>query len=369
VAALTVDEAKVPSPEHRHKTRAEHAVGPRDRDRAGGHIAEPTGAPLAWSSCAARRPVMHADLLAHVKWFTDPKAHPTDWSLLLSAPVLAAFAIALAATAVAYLIQHRIREPSLMKTFERFARIAPTVLGLHVGIALLASAVIGVVFSPNLRPGDDLLGGAILVVEAMCGLMLLLGLATRGAAVLLALLGIVAMQPFTFESIFENVHMLGVALFFFIVGRGPLSLDRIRGVRPPLRQDQAPTWALTLLRVCLGFAITFGALTEKLLDPGLAQALLNERPFLNIARPFGLGDPQFAYLAGLTELVIGIVVLSGQLTRPVMAVGALLFTMTLPVFGWTEFLGHLPFYGIMFVLFMASNPDSRTVKRQLRPAA
>ena len=22
---------------------------------------------------------MHADLLAHVKWFTDPKAHPTDW--------------------------------------------------------------------------------------------------------------------------------------------------------------------------------------------------------------------------------------------------------------------------------------------------
>ena len=25
---------------------------------------------------------MHADLLAHVKWFTDPENHPTDWSLL-----------------------------------------------------------------------------------------------------------------------------------------------------------------------------------------------------------------------------------------------------------------------------------------------
>jgi uncharacterized membrane protein YphA (DoxX/SURF4 family) len=286
---------------------------------------------------------VHADALAHVKWFTDPTAHPTDWSLLVSGPVLAAFAFALAATAVAYLIQHRVPEPAVMKTFERFAGIAPTVLGLHVGIALLASALLGVVFSPNLRPADDLVGRAILVVEAMCGLMLLLGLATRGAAVLLALLGILAMQPFTFESVLENVQMLGVALFFFIVGRGPLSLDRIRGVRPPLRHDDAPTRALGLLRVCL--------------------------PVLNIARPFGIGDPQFAYLAGLTELVIGIVVLSGQLTRPAMAIGAILFTMTLPIFGWNEFLGHLPFYGIMFVLFMAPNADSWTVKRQLRPAA
>jgi uncharacterized membrane protein YphA (DoxX/SURF4 family) len=311
---------------------------------------------------------MHADLLAHVKWFTDPKPHPTDWSLLSSLPVIAAIVIAIAAAGVAYVIQHRMREPAIMQTFERFAAIAPTVLGLHVGVALVASAWIGILFSPNLRPNDDLLGHAILVVEAMCGLMLLLGVATRAAAILLALLGIVAMQPFAFEGILENVHILGVAIFFFIVGRGPLSMDRIRGVRPPIRNAEAPTWALTLLRSCLGFAIAFSALTEKLLDPALAKALLDERPFLNVLRPLGLGDPQFAYLAGLTELAIGIVVLSGQLTRPAMAIGAILFTLTLPVFGWTELLGHLPFYGIMFVLFMAPNADAWTAKR-LRPPA
>lgn len=312
---------------------------------------------------------MHPDLLAHVKWFTDPKPHPTDWSLLLSLPVIAAFAIAFAAAGIAYVIQHRMREPAIMQTFERFARVAPTVLGLHVGIALLASAVVGVLFSPNLRPNDDILGLAVLVVEAMCGLMLLLGLATRAAAVLLAILGILVMQPFTFEGILENVQVLGVAIFFFIVGRGPFSLDRIRGVKPPTRHEDAPTWALTLLRVCLGFAIAFSALTEKLLDPGLAKALLDQKPFLNIARPFGIDDPQFAFLAGLTELVVGLVVMSGQLTRPAMAIGAVLFTMTLPVFGWTEFLGHLPFYGIMFVLFMAPNANSWRTKRDLRPAA
>ena len=311
---------------------------------------------------------MHPGVAHHVKWFTDPAGHPTDWSLLLSLPVIIAFFIALCGVGVAYILQHRLAEPQIVKTFDRFAAIAPTVLGLHVGLALIASAINGMLFSPNLRTGDEPLGYAILVIEAMCGLILLLGLATRAGAILLALLGVAAMLPFTFESILENVHILGIALFFFIVGRGPFSFDRLRGVRPPTRHEDAPTWALTLLRLSLGFGIAFTALTEKLLDPALAQTLLDQRPFLNIARPFGIGDPQFAYLAGLTELLIGVLVMSGQLTRPVMAIGAILFTATVPLFGWTEFLGHLPFYGIMFVLFMVPNANSWRAKRALRPA-
>ena len=75
------------------------------------------------------------------------------------------------------------------------------------------------------------------------------------------------------------------------------------------------------------------------------------------------------YLAGLTELVIGVVILSGQLTRPVVAIGAVIFTLTLLEFGWPELLGHLPFYGIMFTLFIAPEADAWHVRRALRPAA
>ncbi|HVR88006.1 MAG TPA: hypothetical protein VHG53_00495 [Candidatus Limnocylindria bacterium] len=311
---------------------------------------------------------MHPDVLAHVKWFTDPVPYPTEWSLLLTLPVLAAFAAALAAAGIAAYIQHHVAEPGALKWLERYAKTGPLVLGLHVGAALCVAAIAGILFTPNLRPNDDVLGRAILVIEAMCGVMLLLGLATRAAAVLLVSLGILALQPFTFESIFENVHILGIAMFFFIVGRGPVSLDRVRGIRPPIRHAEAPAAALALLRLALGLGIAFSALTEKLLDPGLAQALLDQRPFLNVGRAFGLGDPQFAYLVGVTELTIGVVIVSGQLTRPVMAVGALIFTSSLPLFGWSEFLGHLPFYGIMFMLFIAPNADSWAVKRQLRPS-
>jgi hypothetical protein len=52
-----------------------------------------------------------------------------------------------------------------------------------------------------------------------------------------------------------------------------------------------------------------------------------------------------------------------------MAVGFVLFTVTLIVFGLPEFIGHLPFYGIMLTLFIAPDADSWRVRRALRDAA
>jgi uncharacterized membrane protein YphA (DoxX/SURF4 family) len=286
--------------------------------------------------------------------------------LLVTVPVIAAFAISGVAVAVAAWVQRTVPEPRIFRALERFTWLGPLVLGVHVGPALIVAAALGMLFVPSLRVERDGLGYALLAVQAACGGLLLLGLVTRWAAVALALLGIVAMQPFSFESILEQVHILGIAIFLFITGRGEVSIDRVFRRQRAVQVRQAPALALTLLRVCMGVGIAFGALTEKLLDPALAGALLAERPFLNVLAPIGLPNDQFAYLAGLTELIIGIVIISGQLTRPVMAVGAALFTMTLPVFGWLELLGHLPYYGIMLTLFITPSADPSDVRRQLR---
>lgn len=308
----------------------------------------------------------------HVKWFTDATAFPTRYELLLTLPVLAALAVAALAVLAAYAAERLVPEPRTVKVLERFAPYAPTALGLHLGVALLAASLVGVLFAPSktLQVGtENAFGFLILTAEAMCGLMIVLGLATRAAAVILALLGLVAMIPFTVESILEQVHILGIAVFLFLVGRGPLSLDRVRGVRPPVQGPEIPRASLTLVRVAMGFAIFYGALTEKLLNPALAESLIAERPYLNVTRlagPVALGDGQFVFLAGLTELVIGAVVLSPWVTRPVMALGAVIFTASLAVFGWKELLGHLPFYGIFLLLFIAPKADSRRVRGALR---
>ena len=308
-------------------------------------------------------------ILAHVKWFTDPRQRPTDYGLLLSPPVIAAFLIAVAAAGLAYVIQHRVPEPAWARSLERFAKTGPLALRVTLGVALLAAAVPHWLFVPSLVLDDDAIGVALRAVEVACGLFLLAGLFTRYAAIVLALLGVVAMVPFNVENILEQVHILGIAVFLFIAGAGPMSLDARRGAHRSIENDNAPTAAIILLRLAMGFGIAYGALTEKLLNPALSQALLDERPYLNILRPLGVGDPVFVWIAGVTELAIGVVILSGQVTRPVMAIGFGLFTITLIVFGLPEFIGHLPYYGIMLTLFIAPDANSWRVKRALRRAA
>ncbi len=308
-------------------------------------------------------------VLPHVKWFTDPHSHPTQYDLLASWPVIAAFAIALAATGVAYLIQHRVPEPKAISSLERYAKTGPLALRIALGVALLAAAAVGWLFVPSLVLGSDPGGVVLRAVEALCGFLLLAGVLTRYATLVLAVLGIVAMVPFSIESILEQVHILGIAVYLFIAGPGPVSVDARRHAGRSLQHQEAPAAAINLLRIAMGFGIAYGALTEKLLNPPLSQALLDQSPFLNVLRPLGVSDPVFIWLAGLTELAIGGVILSGQITRPVMVIGLALFTVTLIVFGLPEFIGHLPYYGIMLTFFIAPDANSWRVQRALRSAA
>ena len=290
-----------------------------------------------------------AGILLHVKWFTDPRPHPTQYGLLLSGPVIAAFLVAIGAAGVAYLIQHHVPEPKAIRSLERYAKTGPLALRIALGVALIAAAAANWLFVPSLVLGQDSVGLALRGVETACGLLLLAGLFTRYAAILLA--------------------VLGIAIFLFISGPGPVSLDVRRHADRAIEHRKAPEAAITLLRIAMGFGIAYGALTEKLLDPPLAQALLDQSPFLNVLRPLGVSDPVFIWLAGVTELVVGVVILSGQITRPVMAIGFALFTVTLVVFGLPELIGHLPYYGIMFTLFIAPDADSWHVQGALRRAA
>jgi uncharacterized membrane protein YphA (DoxX/SURF4 family) len=309
-------------------------------------------------------------LLEHVKWFTDPAPFPTHYELLLSWPVALAFATALVAIAVCFWIQHHIAEPRAMRALERFAGHGPLALRLHTAIALIVAAILGLLFVPSLHVEDKgAIGAVILVLEGVAGVSILLGLATRPGAIVLALLGVIAMQPFSFETTLEQVPILGIAIFLFLIGPGRLSLDRLRGVKPPIEHELVPMTALGFIRILMGFGIAYNALTEKLLNEPLARSLIERYPIVAVNRAVGLPDELLIWAAGTVELAIGLVIMSGQITRPVMAAGAVLFTVTLFVFGWLELLGHLPLYGIMFLLFIAPNADPWRVRRALRPAA
>ena len=200
-------------------------------------------------------------MLAHVKWFTDPRLHPTEYGRLLSAPVIGAFVLALGAAGLAYVIQHRVPEPRFVRSLERYAKTGPLALRVALGLALIAAAIANWLFVPALVLEPDAVGITLRIVEALCGVLVLGGLFARYAAIGLGLLGVVAMVPFSIENILEQVHILGIAVFLFIAGAGPVSLDARRDAHRSLEHEKAPAAAINLLRIAMGFGIAYGALT------------------------------------------------------------------------------------------------------------
>jgi uncharacterized membrane protein YphA (DoxX/SURF4 family) len=158
------------------------------------------------------------------------------------------------------------------------------------------------------------------------------------------------------------VELLGIALYLAVVGRRRWSLDglRHRGLDEPPGMNPA---AVGLLRACAGLAVVVGALTEKLLAPGVSEGFLRRYPDFNVLSGVGMSDRGFIDLAGAVELGLGLVLLSGVATRLAVLVAVVPFNVTLLFFGWEELIGHLPIYGIFLVLLVEGAGRARDVPR------
>lgn len=306
---------------------------------------------------------------AHAKWFVQWSEYPTEYGLLFSDRMLLAAIAAVGVIGAAWWIQRNVAEPGILHVFDRLVGWGPFFVGTHAGLPLVVAAVTGRLFAPHLFVPPDALGIGLLAFEGIVGLLLLVGFLTRYAAIGLAILGPLASIPFGWEGIVEQVHFLGIAVFLFLIGRGPLSVDRALPGRKPAPPEAVPAWAVTMLRVLAGFAIAFSALTEKILNPALGQALLREHPYLNVGRIVGMSDATFILAAGIAEFVIGAWIMSGQVTRLAILLAWFPFNVTLLVFGWLELLGHLPIFGIMFMLLCASEVDAWRTRQRLRQEA
>jgi hypothetical protein len=80
-------------------------------------------------------------------------------------------------------------------------------------------------------------------------------------------------------------------------------------------------------------------------------------------------DELFVLAAGVAEGVIGILLISGLLTRVVIIGMWVPFNITVPFLPPTELLGHLPIFGIMYVLLVHSSgiAPGESTQRQAAP--
>jgi hypothetical protein len=113
-------------------------------------------------------------------------------------------------------------------------------------------------------------------------------------------------------------------------------------------------------------------LTEKLWNPALGAAFLAHHPSFNIFHAqLGLPwftDDLFVLLAGIVEGIIGVLLVSGCLTRLVVLGMWLPFNLGIPFLPPQELIGHLPILATMYFL-LAHGPGALAWQPGLAAAA
>ncbi len=297
---------------------------------------------------------------AHVKWFVqplDPTRPRVDWSLVLSQRTGIMLAVAAAALGLMYFLQTLVRDADWpdFPFFRKMAIGAPTLLAVHAAVALVYAAVQPALFVPNIPLPHDAVGFTLAAVEILIAFGFITGIADWVAAIGLMLLVPVSLYRMRWFDTLNMLFWIGIGVVILVIGRYATDVTQAR----PWFRTRNPAWsarAVAALRIITGLAIVSPALSEKLWNPALAAAFLAKYPDDNFMRSvFHLSwftDGRFILAAGVVEATIGILLVSGVLTRVVLLAMWLPFNMGIPFLPPQELLGHLPILGIMYFLLV-----------------
>jgi len=294
-------------------------------------------------------PALVPVLPTHERWFVESQ-QAGDWSFFLSPLPLILTSAVVAVTVLWRLVALRVDRPELpiLQPLGRLVPWIPRLLGIHLGVALLALAATGAFITPSNDHLDGVGGNALLLVEAALGVWLVTGINLRPAAGFVLALGPALALVAGPTALGECANLAAVAAFLLVVPPGPDAHGAVRPSRAQLRL------ALLLLRLGVGAALIVLAFSEKLTNPAMAIDTLEHFPALDVFSLVGihLSPETFVAVAGAIELLFGLLVISGAFPQVAVLVAMVPFNATLLLFGQTEMVGHLPVYGVFLALLV-----------------
>ncbi|QBX55569.1 hypothetical protein EXE58_08960 [Nocardioides seonyuensis] len=308
-------------------------------------------------------PALTVALPTHERWFVESQA-AGDWSFFFSPLPLVLTAAVVAVTIAWRLVALRVDRPELpfLKRLGGLVPWIPRLLGIHLGVALLALAATGAFITPSIDHLEGVGGNALLLVEAALGIWLITGWQLRTAAALVLMLAPALALVAGWTALGESANLAAVAAFLVVVPPGPDAHGEAHPSRAELQ------WALLWLRLGVGTALIVLAFSEKLTNPGMAIDTLERYPALDVFALVGINvSPEaFVAIAGATELLFGLLVISGAFPQVAVLVAMVPFNATLLLFGQTEMVGHLPVYGVFLALLVyGSNAETAGAVRWL----
>lgn len=316
---------------------------------------------------------------AHVDYVTDGGEPVEALGFLLGvlaeplhAALLGGGGFLVAAVALAYLRYRPARRD--IATFRRTVRgyrdLLPWLLRLSFGLPLVGAGFSGYLFGPAVPVAG---GGAFAparLFQVGLGFLLLFGLATRAAALvgLFAYLGALAAEP---ELLLANEYVTGMVAIA-VVGSGRPSADHVLatvastegtlyGEFDPVhraaawldrRLDPYEPFVATVVRVGLGLNFAYLGLTQKLLDPGPALAVVEKYDLTGVVP---VNEGLWVVGAGLTEFALGLALVAGLFTRAGSLVALGMFTLTLFGLADDPVLAHVTLFGLASALVITGS--------------
>ena len=250
-----------------------------------------------------------------------------------------------------------------IRTLRSYRPYLGWMLRLAIGLPLVGAGFSGYYFSPSVPAEARLL-------QVILGFALLFGLATRLVAAA-GLVAYVAGLAANFPELLLASEFIGGFLGILVVGPGQPSADmllrrlvvtdgtllsRFRGVPTPAtllnRAGLTHELGPVLIRVGLGLNFVYLGVTQKWLQPADGLAVV-ERYGLESVVP--VSPELWVFGAGLVELGIGVLFLTGCFTRGAAVAGFVVLTMTLFGLSNDPVLAHITLFGLTSALMVTGS--------------
>ncbi len=275
---------------------------------------------------------------AHVKWFAEDGVKIEPFELTESA-VIIWLSIIIVIVITAFFIDKRF--PGRGRNRKRWSAGLIRFFHAGIGLWLLLTALQDQLFAPIFHADSSLLMG-VRIALVVAGILYVIGTMTQVASLLLLASYGITVWVFGPLEMIEHFFVAGIALVSLIINSSPGKFFY-----------RWSPWSVTLLRITLGIALIALALSEKLFHPELSAEFLQAHNW-NFMELLGIDwytDRLFVLSAGMIELLLGILIIAGLLTRVTVIAIFGVFLLTAILLGPSEVLGHVPIVIILIVLF------------------
>ena len=243
----------------------------------------------------------------------------------------------------------------------KFSSFVPLILRVLTGLFLVVSGYDFRLLAPDFHLPAGNIAPAIAGLEIIIGVLLILGVFVKVAALLIISLLVLAVGSYGLHVI-DHLELLGISFVLITEGGvryavdGFLLANRRMFSRIARRLVQLKPFSMPALRITLGTSIIWLGLTEKLLAPELTKAAI-----VKYGLPVFPNVDLFIFIFGAFEIILGIHYLLGIFLRTISLIylGLLVFAF----FFFGESISHFTLFAVVIsILIRGSGPYTLRIR-------